>query len=209
MHTGNHDAGLTAYHCIPLDQVVADTIVADAKYTEDDTDRSSYTWLAGQVGFYPIFLALGNKNIIWMTRYNCQFGRPGPKWVYRVGEDKPVRVVAEKPRHTFNYVLFEFPLSALAERLVFTDYSYWCTINGDFASAKRNPVWVKRTFKRSWSRRRWLEYATSGENVQLIVPDLDLRLCQRVWVRNERTRNKLARMGFENIGIKRRRYEEP
>jgi hypothetical protein len=209
MHNAISDAGLTAYHCIPLEQVVFDLIVADPKYTNDDTDCSSYTWLAGQVGFYPIFVALGNKDIIGMTRYHCQFSKPGPKWEYRIGENKPVRIVAEKPRLSFNYVLFEFPLSALSDRVVFTDYSYWCTINGDFADTERNPVSVKRTFKRSWSRRRWLEYASApgwNWNVQPIVPVLDLRLCKRVWVRNERTRNKVERMGFQNIGIKRRGY---
>jgi hypothetical protein len=62
----------------------------------------------------------------------------------------------------------------------------------------------KELFKPSWKESRWLRKAADdGSVVQAVVPHLDLDASCFIWVRNEKTRLAMIRLGFKNVFIKR------
>ena len=71
------------HHCRSLDSVVYGTVEASSEHA-DEYLKDAYSWLEREVGFYPIFLAVGTTNEdIRMTCYQNQwkrrFGADGKK----------------------------------------------------------------------------------------------------------------------------------
>jgi len=137
-------------------------------------------------------MACGNLHAERLTGYSNQ-------WAQVIGWDKNGNIRRAKGEFP-NFAMFKYRTDDIQE-VVFTDYDYWCCcLNSD----EPEPYYVRRLFKRSWSRHDWLRFAERDPfGVQLLVPKLDLRKACEVWVRNEASRRKLVAMGFTNVIVKR------
>jgi len=158
----------------------------------------AYDWLAERIGFYPLFLAVGDvEKVSRITGYDDQFRRK------------------HRPRRLRNKVLFSF--ADLPEPVRFQDYDAWhFTIGGAMELGTHHrevvvpPYWERLILKRSYRRSDWLRLARRHPgSVQATVPQLDLRRADRIWCRNKDTARRLARMGFdpERIEVRRVRVE--
>ena len=155
----------------------------------------AYDWLEHEVGFYPLFLTVGETiDDITMTGYQNQ-------WRRLLAEGKNYR----KYRQTGeieNQVLFSFsdiPSGA------FRDYMNWhMVLNSEYNNYQIADRARKMVFRPSWGKSDWLRYARRNpHSVQLVVPELDLRKTTRIWVRNIQTQLNLESVGFRNIEVRR------
>ncbi len=201
---------LLYHHCMDLETVVYNEIVADPKYSssEDEIDegfKQAYFWLEKEIRFYPLFLAVGaTEEDISMTGYQNQ-------WAVNIGSEPAgkredgsdiTRKIYRKAGEFPNYVLFSF------EHVdgVFTDYCEWnIPLNRIMSGASDITTYEKKLlFKYSWPKSKWLKKArdTAG-SVQLVAPKLDLPNADRIWVRNKKTKYHIESMGFNNVEVKR------
>lgn len=176
---------LLYHHCRPLEAVVYDIVKPDKKFA-DEYFVKSYEWVEEKVGFYPLFLGVGNGR--WVTYYVTGYDA---NWRKKLVDQPPSR----------NHVLFSF------ENLegIFMDFSYWhIAMNATMNSEKVRAVEEARLFKRSWTKAKWLKKALKEDGeVQLVTPTLDLRLAEKVYCRNKATQKQLRELGFENVVVKR------
>lgn len=162
-----------------------------------------YRWLAGQIGFWPMFLAVGvTSESIDMTGYSGQFSR-----IMSRSHKKSVFI----PKGKFaNRVLFSF--ERLPDPVRYSDYLNWHIIlNSVDANYPNKDPWAHRNWslrkissyearlvlKPSYSPGDWMRQARRRPGtVQGHIAELDLRLAQTIWVRNQPTRKRLIEMGF-------------
>jgi len=158
----------------------------------------AYDWLAERIGFYPLFLAVGDhEDALRITGYADQFRRK------------------HRPAGVRNRALFSF--ADLPEPLAFQDYDAWHFPLGgtmEIGTHRREvivpPYWERAILKASWRRSDWLRRARRAPgSVQAAVPELDLRAADRIWCRNQATRGRLIAMGFapERVEVRRLRVE--
>lgn len=155
----------------------------------DEYYEDCYLWLEKQVGFYPLFLSVGEtEEDIRMTGYQNQ-------WLKKIGSYE-YRKKGEYP----NYVLFSFDQLNSG---VFMDYEGWHLCLNSSAINYQIRDWAKRhIFKYSWNKGDWLRYARKNpHSVQYVVPELDLSKANKVYVRNQATKKYLPKLGFKNINI--------
>jgi hypothetical protein len=176
-----------------LESVVFGEMKADPKHSDKDF-KDAYRWLEKEVGFYPLFLAVGStEEDVRMTGYQNQWRRllsTGPDGnTYRKKGDFP------------NFVLFSF------ENVegIFTDYAAWhLVLNSSYNNYQITEYEKRLIFKHSWVRSRLVRKARKEHHsVQLITPKLYLPDAGRVWVRNQETKKGLESKGFENVKVKR------
>ena len=189
---------LLYHHCTSLENVVYGEIKSNKKYAEKEF-KKAYLWLEKEVNFYPTFLAVGAvRNVLMMTGYQNQWRR---LWSYDyIGRNKLNKEYIEKGKF-HNWILFSFS----SVDGIFMDYEHWYSVLNAEDINYQIPNHEKRLiFKKSWSKSKWLRKAKdSPPSVQLVAPNLDLRLSERVLVRNNNTKDFLASMGFTNIHVKR------
>ncbi len=202
------------HHCIALEDVCYGIIVPseaqtrihiDSIYDGDPPDViesfiGPNLWLEKQVGFYPLFMAAGSTlEDIGMTGY-------GRQWIVVTGSRYDNTT---KQRFNTRRKKGEFPNKVLFSyknvKGVFVDYDYWfITLNSGYSNYEVGPGHTRWILKTSWNKARWLRKARKRTcSVMYVVPQLDLRQANRIWVRNERTRKLLVNMGFINVQIKR------
>ncbi|HLC55270.1 MAG TPA: hypothetical protein VJJ75_01920, partial [Candidatus Nanoarchaeia archaeon] len=151
-----------------------------------------YRWLERQTGFAPVFLSVGDKlEDVYMTGYQNN-------WRVCMGYDGR-GIHNHRTRGEFpNDILFSF--SSIAG--VFMDYEQWHLVMATDEYLPKN--YKNLLFKPSWSRSKWERHAQKHPGcVQLVAPSLDLRLSERIWVRNKETKQILLNMGFENVEVRR------
>ena len=191
------------HHCMDLEAVIYGEIKANPKYA-DKVFKKAYKWLENEVGFYPLFLGVGNnKDSVVITGYNHQ-------WAKKIGS-KPVRKtkkgyyisknILRKKGEFPNYVLFSFD----NVEGVFTDYESWYIPLNHITNGNKVSDYEKRlVFKYSWKKSDWLRKARKDSgSVQLVTSKLYLPDAKRVWVRNKKTKKSLEEIGFENVRVKR------
>jgi len=145
----------------------------------DDYSIHAFRWLEEAVGFYPLFMMVdqqGQQDAIVMTGYS----RP-------------------------EMVLFVFSEATIeTQKAIFTDYWWWlCVLNSIDMLLADEPIEkrvVRSLFKKSWRKSRWYRY-TQKQSVQVVVPQLDLRLAQEVWVHNKTAAQQLIDLGFNNVKV--------
>ena len=173
------------HHSRTLDSVVFGEVKASHKYT-NKYDKAAYSWLADNVGFYPLFLAVGQReDDLWRTEYDRQFKR------------------YEKGKYP-NEVLFSFR----HVQGVFMDAEYWnIQLMTNFAEESPTQRDYRWTLKPQWHNDpdKWLRLANRSDSrgVDLVVPSLYLPDALRVWVRNKPTKTLLEELGFTNVEVRR------
>lgn len=151
----------------------------------------AYFWLEKEIGFYPLFLAVGaTVDDKRMTGYSSQFA------------DDVVRGKTE--------ILFSY-CDQPSKRLVFTNYDMWIFIlnealnslesfGGGRHTEKLGPIPdnIRRSlFRPSWRDSDWLRGARRGSHgVQAVVDSLDLRQADQIWCPDEVAKEKLIKLGF-------------
>lgn len=152
-------------------------------------------WIEREIGFYPVFLAVGaTEQDIRMTGYHNQ-------WRRLLARGKDLREYRKKGEID-NQALFSF---TDVPDGIFMDYDYWhIVLNSTYNNYNVNK-WVKKLiFRSTWDKNRWLQNAADKPHtVQLIVPELDLREAKVVWVRNRETQEQLKNTGFHNVEVRR------
>jgi len=183
------DTGLMYHHSRELKSIVYGELSADSRYY-DPFFKDAYVWLEKEVGFSPLFLAVGQTiEDIRMTGYQDNWRRKVSTNEYRRAGNSP------------NHVLFSFD----ALDGVFMDYSYWhIVLNANHKNYRVSNYETRLIFKPSWEKNRWLRYAKQHpHSVQLVRPNTDLRKAGRIWTRNNQTKTILEGMEFKNIKVKR------
>jgi len=190
------------YHSMPLEQVVHGTIVADRRYSDPEW-LEAYQWLEKEVGFFPIFLSIGDRDsdAVYMTGYQNQWR------VYIGGDfdaDKKYRKIYRKAGEFPNQVLFAIPLESVPVRS-FNDYQWWNIVLTDVLCQREIGPGLRRLlFKKSWNEARWLRQARRDSHlVQMLAPQLDLGAGEYIWVRNKSTQEALQKQGFHNVQVHR------
>jgi len=180
---------------MPATDVVRGSIVPDRTRSFPDF-LAAYEWVEEQLGFFPLFLAVGRlEDIAWMTGYQDNWrvvtGGETVEGVYR----KTCRKKDEFP----NLALLSFE----TVDGVFMDYDYWhialnACMNGSRIS-RQEESWI---FKRSWTKSRWLRAVRAGtHSVQLVAPELPLNEAREIRVRNMATRRLIEGRGFEDVRV--------
>lgn len=189
---------LLYHHCRDLRSVVYGEVKPNPKYS-DPFYRDACLWLEKEVGFYPLFLAVGvTDEDLRMTGYQNQWR----KILSESPKGKEYRKKGDFP----NDVLFSF------EKVdgIFMDYDHWhLVLNAGYKQYNMNEYERRLVFKPSWPASQWIRKAKKNQHtVQLVTRQLYLPDAQRILVRNEKTKKTLRLMDFENIEAKRLLLEE-
>jgi len=204
------------HHCTNFSTVVYNTIVPSEYHTLNyaagtwfnpdfkdefyDMDIKANNWLKKEVGFYPLFMSVGNSIYdYYMTGYDDNWRVTLSSWY----EGKPKKYYYKKRKKGEfpNLVLFSFD----DVDCVFMDHAYW--VVGGYTNAINGEEVTNRDkrciFKYSWTRAKWFRMVKKSGGVQCVVPELDLRQAVRIWVRNNKTKKMMEKMGFTNVVVKR------
>lgn len=184
---------LLYHHARPLEFVEYGTVTQ--KLGIDEDFDSSYRWLENEVGFPPLFMAVGKtEEDVRMTGYSNQWARI-LSWSSSGNE---YRKKGEAP----NQVLFSY---SDIPNGVFTDYNDWhIVLNSSHKQHNLNKWEKKLIFRKTWDSDKWLAQAEKHPHtVQLVVPELDLTKADAIFVRNKETQKKLQKMGFKNVQTRR------
>lgn len=159
---------------------------------ESEQFYEAYLWLEKEVGFYPLFLAVGDtQQDIYMTGYQ-------DSWRKLITlNPSSYRIKGEFP----NYVLFSF--KDLPYSPIYIDYDYWHIVLNS-KDYKITSYEKRLIFKYSLEPSDWLRMARKHPcSVQAVVPFLDLTLASLVSVRNLATKRQLEKFGFKNVAARR------
>ena len=189
-----HIDNLLYHHCRSLEHVIFGEVKPKPEYDADLFDRKAHLWLEKQVGFYPLFLAVGTaEEDLHMTGYQ-------DNWKRKIGEHNKCSIYRKKGEF-LNEVLFSF------EEVtgVFMDYLTWfIALNSEYKNYAVSDYEKRLIFKPSYSKADWLRKASKDPGtVMLVAPSLYLPDAKRIWARNKATKEKLEDMGFENVEAKR------
>ncbi len=141
-----------------------------------DKMRETHEWIESRIGFYPLFLAVGDtKREVSLTGYT--------------GHIDPA--------------LFSF--KETPSNGVFIDHEVFLAffVQGRYAlqtlKGYKDPM---EMFHRDWSKDEWLKQAKNPNGVvMLATPELDLRKADLITVPNGEGLHKISSLGFGNIQI--------
>jgi len=169
--------------------------IVTPKYDPNDPDiqleEGANKWLEQQIGFAPIFLAVGNtEEDIYMTGYQNQ-------WRRILTQSKDETIYLQRGQF-LNRVLFSF--KDISDG-VFIDYMNWfIVLNSGYRDYQIRDYEIRSIFRKSWSISDWLRYTRrDSHSVTLVVPQLDLTKADHVSVRNKTTKLILENLGFRNV----------
>lgn len=222
---------LTYHHSRPLETVIFDVVRqkrAEGDNDQSQHDRESFEWLEKQIGFYPLFMSVGRTHIdLKMTAYWYQF-RNNPN--YRFEEDRrnavlfsfrdqpPGGVYTDYPNWDAMYLMnpphehrdqdklrrYDAKLQQRVEAGDLTQEEAEILSDELFANIV-GPVprkEIRSLFRPSWNKNDWITLANKYPNeVQYLVPQLDLSQADKVSVRNIKTKKILEKMGFKNVEV--------
>ncbi len=158
-------------------------------FTPDNTYEIENRWLEQELGFYPIFLAVGDTEMdIRMTGYEKQWARKIGTNMYQRSGEFPSDVM-------FSYHDLQHG--------VFLDYQDWfLVLNGSYRNYQLTEREKKSLFKKSFSKADWLRKARlQPHSVMYVAPNLDLTKADHVSVRNKQSKNLMEHLGFTNVNI--------
>lgn len=183
------------HHARGIAGVQYGVVKPDPKYSDPDF-LPAYRWLEQQIGFFPLFIAVGDSDDArWATGYQNQ-------WRVRVGYDfENRRPIYRRKGELSNEVLFSFA----DNDGIFYDSGWWTVVlNACLNSHSVDKQTRRCLFKVSWSKSRWLCKAKKNPGtVELVVPELDLSKANQIWVRNQKTKRVVETLGFCNVEVRR------
>lgn len=184
---------LLYHHCRSLEHIAFGEVKSSPEHA-DPFEKKANLWLEKQVGFYPLFLAVGSaEEDIVMTGYDRN-------WKRKIGSTGTKGIYVQKGKFP-NEVLFSF------EEMtgVFMDFGNWfIALNSEWKNYAVSDYEKRLIFKLSYNKADWLRKARKEPgSVMLVAPSLYLPSAKRVWVRNKETKEKLEDMGFEGVEVKR------
>lgn len=189
---------ISYWHCMSVHLLQNPVLVPDPKYSDKDY-LPGYKWLEKQIGFFPLFMAAGTEDSApYNAGYNNQWRVKLSSTEYRAKGDIQ------------NFVMFRF--DETPETCCFLDSGWWSVgiLTPHLNNEEPRQSEVRSVLKRSWSRARWLrEIAKDKIGIELVVPQLDLRKANEVWVRNKHTRAQVEKLGFKNVQVRRIPVEAP
>lgn len=159
-------------HCRSLSSVVHGEIKANPRYAEKDF-KKAYSWLEREVGFYPLFLAVGTTyEDLRTTGY--------------LDNSENVLFSFEEVQGVFmDFITWHIALNSRHNNYKLTDYER------------------RLIFKYSWSKSKWLAKAKKEPgSVQLVTPKLDLTAAKRISVKSNKIKRVLTSLGFNNIEVR-------
>jgi hypothetical protein len=207
------------YHAIPFKKIRYGVLKANPAYSDKFYQRAYY-WLEQHLGFYPLFLAVGNDTSTpyEMTGFNANFKTR----VCGYSERKQKPVNCRNPDTLPNMVLFRFERSDI-ETLHYQDYDAWHGILNTYCYDATEAEWsssksirlVRRLtpiiFKPDWQESEWLQKANKTPGtVQAVTAFLDLRRATRIYCKNRKTIDHLRNLGFTSmVKYKPSKFEKP
>lgn len=168
-------------------------IVPDPRLSDPDL-LPAYRWAEREVGFFPLFLAVGLRaDDVRITGYANQWAPPEMGGTGDLGPIGRRRVV-----FSFGHV-----------DGVFSDYMNWhLVLNSHHCDYRVGPRYTAMILRRSWPPSRWLRAAERGTHaVQLLAPRLDLRRVVRAWTPDDAARREVEAMGYPAVRTRRVAYE--
>lgn len=189
---------LLYHHCRPLNSIKYGEIKSDPSYADPDF-KEAYKWLEKEVGFFPLFLAVGT------TEDDIRSSGYDSNWRRVLSEGAEGKKYAKKGEFP-NDVLFSFEN---ADGVFIDEVLWYNVLNSGYRNYQITNNERKSLFKKSWPKSRWLrKIREEPHSVQLIASNLYLPNAKRVWVRNQSTKKILESMGFENVEVKRLRVNK-
>lgn len=192
---------LLFHHCTDLEALLKGEILTGDPQRAGQGYENSYKVWSDTFGFHPIFLAMGcGKETVEITGYPNQFSR-----VIACGysQEKKRRVLTLRPKGECpNRVLLSFEhVGGLAHKFTtWEDVLFWSFNSG------KCPVRYLRRLKSQTQRplESWMRSARKRDGyVQLCTPSLNPRSAARVWVRNQKTKKLLEKLGYQNVEVQR------
>ena len=182
----NKWAGLYFHHTRSLKHCTNGLV---SPFTPDDLYEAENRWLERELGFYPIFLAVGDTEMdIRMTGYENQ-------WVRKIGT-KTYRQKGD-PQNDVMFSYYDLPHG------VFLDYQDWfLVLNGSHINYQLTESERRSLFKRSFTKADWFRKAKiQPHSVMYVTPNLDLTKADHISVRNCRTKRYMEQSGFTNVNV--------
>lgn len=189
----------------PLSRLLPEPDCSDGCDPDDDFHTAlwfdaAYGWIAERLGFWPIFLAVGDDDEDRrMTGYQDQWQRR------RVGDGE-----VQRPASRVLLSWREPPTG-----VVFMDFNAWHMVlnsvepaPGERHRLRVRPLsaWQERqVWKPSCRTSDWLRGARRNLSVQAVVGELDLRTADELWCRDQHARQHLIALGFapEAVSVRR------
>lgn len=157
---------------------------------------AAYRYIEQKAGFHPLFMAVGDSPDVFRTT--------GFSSMFQAYEGEPTFIDREQ-----DSVMFSF--ARKPNQGFYQSVDWWtCILNyvSHTDGEQHIPRGAERsTWKSSWSEKQWMDYAArDGKgDVQLVVPNLDLRLADSIWCTKEEDYEKLVEMGFSKRKIRYKR----
>jgi hypothetical protein len=147
-------------------------LIPRPKYSDPDF-LPAYQWIQKEVGFFPIFIAIGDSiESIQMTGFQ------------------------NSPQH----VLFSFED---VKGIFMDYDNWHIVLNASFNNYQLTPRQKSLIFKYSWQRHDWLRKAIeTPHSVQLVAKEINLIRAQRAWIQNPKIKPVLEKLGFLRIKVK-------
>ncbi len=192
------------WHCLPVYKAVRARVLHPAPRHSTKEFLPAYNWLKDRIGYFPIFLAAGNEvEAPYTTGYHNQWRVAlSTRFCSKTGRILTLR--RRKPGQFPNMALFRF--DEIPEACTYMDSAQWSIgLLYDLLKGENPPESdIRKAFKASWNKNRWMRLAQKdGYAVELVVPQLDLSKASSVWVRNKATKERLEKLGYKNVQVRR------
>jgi hypothetical protein len=191
--------------------------VAECDWCRWQLERSlwhpAYTWVEEEVGYYPVFLAVGAG---MGSQRQTGYARQWKRELAEAKDEFSDRVLftwSSRPHEATRHMLWE-PWDDIVQAMIAAYDSPhdtargWRAAPGLVLQARREfeeHVLSPRERERMWACERtdrgWLRVARRPGTVQAVAPELDLRTADLVRCRSQRSRRELIEKGFDERSL--------
>lgn len=160
--------------------------------------EAAYRWMEEKVGFWPLFFAVGDEEVIGLTGWE---ETPPAMRTDVTGATDPM---------TANDARILFAWYTAPPGLIYTRYDAWCSVLNAIQIGVDRPhkcfigqipeEEVRAIFEPSLTESEWIACAVDPScpfSVQGIVPEIDLGTADEVWCSDAASRNRLVQLGFD------------
>lgn len=190
------------FHGRDLNEVTCGVVYPNKEHPHNPDQVPKYQWLEKQIGFWPLWLAVGSRKAAYFTRYHYNW-TSGYGWNERGHLDWKPWKKGEAP----NRVMFIFDPNCIDG--VFVDYMSWLDLGMCMRHTTAGVVvenvddqLKKRILLDGMTREEKMQYSYKNPlYLNYVTQNLDLRKALAVWCRDEATKQKLEQMGFTKVQV--------